>query len=397
MKLFTDHRFVLAVYVAIAIAVSVHKYSLGDKLLGDRPHTRYNNFNIFKGSSAHLMHHQDLYELYPDEHWDYFKYSPTFAFLVIPLYYLPDLVGLILWNLANALALFFALRCLPMIPTAIVAVQWLVLKDLVTSLQNAQSNALIAASVVLVFAALERKKAAMAALYLALSFFVKLYGIVVAILFLLNPQKRRFVGYSALWFVMLALLPLLVISPSELVAQYKGWFKLLGSDHTINYGMSVMGWLHSWFGLEGHKTVTVVIGSCLLLLPLTRIKNYENPLFRLWFLSAVLIWMVIFNHMAESPTFVIAMCGVAIWYATSERTRLDTGLMIFAFVFTSLSASDVFPRPLRNLIVPYQLKAIPCMIVWAKIMFDLVLDRVPSSASESHRLPAPTEAISLAA
>jgi hypothetical protein len=397
MKLFTDHRFVLAVYVAIAIVVSVHKYSLGDKFLGDRPHTRYNNFSIFKQSSAHLLHHQDLYELYPEEHWDYFKYSPTFAFLAIPSYYLPDLVGLILWNLANALALFFALRCLPISPMAIVAVQWLVLKDLVTSLQNAQSNALIAASVVMVFAALERRKVGKAALYLALSFFVKLYGIVVSILFLLNPQKRRFVGYSALWFVTLALLPLVVISPSELIWQYRSWLNLLGSDHTVNYGMSVMGWLHSWFGLEGHKTITVVIGSGLLLFPLIRTKNYGNPLFRLWFLSAVMIWMVIFNHMAESPTFVIAMCGVAIWYATSERTRLETGLMIFAFVFTSLSASDVFPRPLRNLIVPYQLKAIPCIIVWVKIMFDLVLDRVPGSVSESHRLPAPTQVISLAA
>jgi len=397
MKVFTDHRFILAVYIAIAVAVSVHKYSLGDKFLGDRPHTRYNNFSIFKQSSAHLLHHQDLYELYPEEHWDYFKYSPTFAFLAIPLNYIPDLLGLVLWNLANAWALFFALRCLPISPMAIVAVQWLVLKDLMTSLQNAQSNALVAASVVMVFAMIERKKVGTAAFWLALSFFVKLYGVVVAIVMLLRPQKRKFVGYSALWFVVLALLPLLVISPRELVAQYQSWHTLLGSDHTINYGMSVMGWLHSWFGLEGHKTVTVLIGGFLLLLPLIHIKSYENPLFRLWFLSAVLIWMVIFNHMAESPTFVIAICGVAIWYATCQRTRLDTGLVIFAFVFTSLSASDVFPRPLRNLIVPYQLKAIPCIVVWAKIMFDLVLDRVPDMACDVRRLPAPSPAISRAA
>jgi uncharacterized membrane protein len=397
MKVFTDHRFILAVYVAITIAVSAHKYSLGDKFLGGRPQTRYNNFNIFKQSSAHLLHHQDLYELYPEEHWDYFKYSPTFAFLAIPLHYIPDLLGLILWNLANALALFFALRCLPISPMAIVAVQWLVLKDLLTSIQNAQSNALVAASVVMVFAMIERKKVGTAAFCLALSFFVKLYGVVVAIVMLLFPQKRKFVGYSALWFAVLALVPLLVISPRELVGQYESWNNLLGSDHTINYGMSVMGWLHSWFGLEGHKTVTVLIGGFLLLLPLVHIKSYENPLFRLWFLSAVLIWMVIFNHMAESPTFVIAICGVAIWYATCQRTRLDTGLVIFAFVFTSLSASDVFPRPLRNLIVPYQLKAIPCIVVWAKIMFDLVLDRVPDMACNVRRLPAPTPAISRAA
>ena len=45
-------------------------------------YTHYNNYIIFKQSYFHLIENKDLYTLYPNEHWDYYKYSPTFSLLM---------------------------------------------------------------------------------------------------------------------------------------------------------------------------------------------------------------------------------------------------------------------------------------------------------------------------
>ena len=74
---------------------------------------QYNNYLIFKYSFSHLVNGLNLYELYPGDHGDYFKYSPTFAFFMGLLYYLPDWLGLFFWNLLNVLCLYFGIRFLP--------------------------------------------------------------------------------------------------------------------------------------------------------------------------------------------------------------------------------------------------------------------------------------------
>ena len=74
----------------------------------------------------------------------------------------------------------------------------------------------------------------------------------------------------------------------------------------------------------------------------------------------------------QSPTFVIAMAGVALWYVNSEKNVLNTVLFIGAFVLTSLSPTDIFPRPIREeWIKPYVLKAVPCILIWAKVLYDM--------------------------
>ncbi|MEP6804623.1 MAG: hypothetical protein ABI892_08875, partial [Flavobacterium sp.] len=44
-----------------------------------------------------------------------------------------------------------------------------------------------------------------------------------------------------------------------------------------------------------------------------------------------------------------------------------------AFVFTALSPTDVFPPFIRNeWMKPYVIKAVPCILIWAKITYDLL-------------------------
>jgi hypothetical protein len=89
--------------------------------------------------------------------------------------------------------------------------------------------------------------------------------------------------------------------------------------------------------------------------------------FRRLYVCSVLLFCLIFNHKAESPTFVIGVAGAAIWFASLDRrSRRDWALLGVIVVFTILSSSDAMPIVLqRNLFDPYRLKVIPLILLWA--------------------------------
>ena len=112
---------------------------------GGRPYIDYNNFRIFKFSFYHLIHYRDIYRLFPDDHWDLYKYSPAFALCFGLLSWLPDTIGLFLWNLINALCLFAGVRLLPVLSDE--KKSWILLfglLEMLLSIQNTQSNGLMA-------------------------------------------------------------------------------------------------------------------------------------------------------------------------------------------------------------------------------------------------------------
>jgi hypothetical protein len=340
---------------------------------GGIEYTKYNNYVIFKQSYFHLIENKDLYQLYPQEHWDLYKYSPTFSLFMGLLAYLPDFLGLLIWNLLNAFVLFFALWKLPFSSDKkrIWAFLFLVI-ELVTSLQNAQSNGLMAGLIILAFVYLEKKNIALATLCIVATIFIKLFGIVAFALFLFYPNKLKSALYTLGWILLLAVLPLILISPEQLTFLYKSWGNLLQNDHSNSIGFSVSGWLFTWFGLN-LKTVSLVVGTLLFCVPFIHYKYFNEVRFRLLYLASILLWIVIFNHKAESPTFVIAVTGVAIWFFTQEFNKLNFSFLILALLFTVLAATDLFPKFIRDYyFIPYVVKAIPCIFIWGKITWELI-------------------------
>ncbi len=147
---------------------------------------------------------------------------------------------------------------------------------------------------------------------------------------------------------------------------------MLSNDHSSSYGFSVMGWINSWFALDLNKNVVVLMGAVLFLLPFALFSKYVNFTFKQLALCSVLIWIVIFNHKAESPTFIIAMTGVAIWFVTGKKNNIDNVLFGCALILTSLSPTVFFPKFLRDeYVFPYSLKALPCILIWLKILYDM--------------------------
>ncbi|MEN2992258.1 MAG: glycosyltransferase family 87 protein [Bacteroidia bacterium] len=358
-------------YALLAIGASLQAYWLGPK--PNSPYTHYNNFLIFRQAYFHLCAGQDLYRPYPAEHWDLFKYSPTFPLLMAPLAYLPDWLGLMGWNLLNALVLFWGVRSLPLAPPVQSPILLFSALELLTALQNAQSNALIAGLLLLSVGAYERGQFFWGSLPIALTGYIKIFGLGGYLIGLFYPARLRIALYGLFWIALLAVLPLGVVAPAQLSALYASWGRLLAQDYGASVGLSVAGWLYAWFGEILPKAHLTLIGALALLLPLLRWRLYASLAFRQLFLAYFLLWSVLFNHKAESPTYVIAVVGVSLWYFSRRRTSLDTMLLIGVFLFASLSPTDLFPKALReSLVKPYYLKPFSCLLVWLRLGGELL-------------------------
>lgn len=372
----SGRRTLTAIYVVFALAAGIQSYVSPQKQFyeGGKYYTCYNNYVIFRNSYTHLAEDRDMYVQYPDEQGDLYKYTPTFALFFGLFAMMPDWLGLTLWNLLNALVLLTAIYRLPGFMVRQKNIMLLILlPELMTSLQNEQSNGLIAGLLIHAFVWMEAGRLFPAVISVMASAFVKLFGIVGLAWLIFYPGRWKSALYACLATLLLAAAPLLMISPGSYQAQLRSFARMLGEDHSASYGFSVMGWLHTWFGLDGGKNLVLVTGAILLLLPLALINKYGTYRYRLLQLCSVLIWIVIFNHKAESPTFVIAMAGVAIWYMAMPKTRTANILLALALIFTSLSPTDIFPAWLRTyLVIPYTLKAVPCILIWARIWYESV-------------------------
>jgi hypothetical protein len=372
-------------YLLISIGAALQRFALGPNIVDGHSYTHYNNYVIFKDSFAHLLHGQDLYVAYPDEHWDLYKYSPTFALLMLPFALLPNLVGLTLWNVLGSMALFVGIWRLPIADERWrMAAAWFLALPLLQSLQNAQSNAYVAGLVLLAGGWLESGGAVWAALAIALGFFVKVYGVVALAIAVMYPQRLKCGAWFALWLVGLGLLPLVFVSASRLLWLYQSWGTLMTADQAAHTGVSVMGLIENWSSASPPKTLLGVAGLALTLLPLVRVRMYSSRNFRMVFLAALLVWMVIFNHKAEPNTFVIAVAGAAVWYLAQPNTRLRNSLALLVFVLTSLSTTTIFPTVLRrSLIQPYSLRVLPCLLVWIAAVIELWWVRAESGIGKN--------------
>jgi len=390
-----DPRTLFVVYVCSAVFISVQLVMLGTHLFVTPPlshngdimndpailsrfigtrFTEYNNYVVYKQSFFHLLRGNNLYTIYPTQQWDLYKYSPTFALFMGLLAYLPDVIGVSVWNILNVVTLFIAVRMLPFTVRVQCIILWFIANDLLTCLSNVQSNGLLCALIIAVYCCLQNGKLVWATLWLVVATYIKVYGAIGFCLFLFYPGKLKFILYALLWTVILAALPLLVTPFQTLVWQYHNWAAMMVADAAAATGLSVSGWLNSWFGVINGKAYITLAGLVLFLLPFLRFRMYADELFKLLTLASMLVWVIIFNHKAESPTYIIAVTGVAIWYFAMPRATWRTVLILFVFVFTGLSGTDFFPQFIRlGYILPYKIKALPCIITWCVIFTDMML------------------------
>jgi hypothetical protein len=269
----------------------------------------------------------------------------------------------------------------------------LIYLEVLRSMQRSQSNSLVTALVILAFLALEQRKQLGAAFSIAIGAAVKIFPLAALALAILYRRRARFALLMLAAMIAVLALPLLVVSPAELAAQYQSWRAVEAMDALSVGGGGggglyggVMQQLRLIFGVSWPNWPVQLAGTVLLVLPLARWRNWESAGFRLRFLCALLVYMVIFNHQSESPSFVIAVTGIAIWFVTTPRTWWHTTVLVLTILVVSISSTDITPKSWQqHFFVHYRLKTIPCTIAWLTMIWELLTFRA-SERGEARQL-----------
>ncbi len=347
-----------------------------------------NNFLIFKYVFWHTWNQASLYAPYPTEYFDTNHYGPFFSLIIAPFAVVPLPIGLILWHVLMALALYVAVRKLPLAQGKQIFIYWFCAHELLTALFMDQFNIVTVALIVASYYCIEKEKDVMAACFIMIGTFVKLYGIVGLAFFFFSKHKAKFVAALFGWAIVCFILPMAISSPEYILGQYQEWKQSLGAKNMENMfsnmqNQSLLGLVRKISHISTYSDLWLIIpGILAFCAPYLRISQYKNSAFRYAFLASVLMFVVLFSTGSESSTYIIAFIGVAIWYVAVpwKRSRWDIALMVFAFILTSLSPSDLFPRFIRKTYVqPYALKALPVVLIWFKLIYEMMVRDYSSS------------------
>ena len=378
---FSNPRTLFGLWTLLAVVAGLTKIA---------PH-RHNNFLIFRGVFWHTIQKLSLYDFYPTEYNDHNHYGPIFSLVIAPFAVVPDAIGLLLWLVVLALGMYYAVRRLPLEEGRQIFLYWFCAHELLTALQMQQFNIAIAAIIIGSFAAIEKGREVTAAFLIVLGTFVKLYGVVGLAFFFFVKRKPRFILALIGWSVVCFVAPMLISSPEYVVGQYVEWYERLAAKNGENtfslmQNISLLGMIRKVSGSASYSDLLVILpGLALFGLPYLRFGQYRHLAFRYAILSSVLLFVVLFSTGSESSTYIIPFAGIALWYATSpwKRSGWDVALLVFAFVLSSLSPSDLFPRSLREAyVLPYALKALPPTLIWLRLSYELLTrDYAPSKTA----------------
>ena len=377
----------------------------------------FNNFLIFKYSFWHTLHQLNLYVPYPDEYGDLYHYGPLFTLIIAPFAVIPSIwVAVFLWHLALAWFLWWAIQNSTLPKKNLVFMIWFTAHEMLNALGMSQFNVATVAMIILSYSAIHRNKEIWAAFWIVLGTLVKIYGIVGLAFFFFIRSKWRFSLWMVFWTIVLIALPMPFFGAEYVADQYAEWFKslaekgqenmlsdfqnisLLGMVRKIGYAATAglpayyevfasagkqfdatNWWVSTWSDLW--LIIPAIIYSAL---PWLRFNQYRAHSFQLMCLALVLMIVNILSTGSENSSYIISMLGVAIWYIAVpwKRGRLDLVLLVFCFILTSLSPTDLFPGDVRYYCIrPFALKSLPVTIIWLKLVWEMC----PKDYRESNR------------
>jgi hypothetical protein len=352
------------------------------------------DYSIFYHSFWHAWQQMPLYIIYPED-GNYFLYGPLFPLLMAPLAVLPYQMGRLLWMLIITFVPYWSIRQSFFNRSQQLFMLWFIAVEAYTCILDSESNSLILACILFTYYLSQKEKDCWAAFLIALGTVTKIYGIVGLAFLPFSRHKIKFIGWFVAWMVILTVLPMLVFGVDYVCGQYQAWYDVLVHKNNLNQfaagqNISLLGIVRKVSGIATYSDLCLIIpGLIAFALPYLRFSQYHHQAFRFAIMASVLMFVVLFSTGSESYGYIIAMPGVAIWYTTApwKRNRWDLGLIIFAFIITSMSPSDLFPKEIwRQLIKPYSLKALPVALIWFKLTYELLTKDYNAEQNTSNQL-----------
>lgn len=373
LSFISNPRYIGIIYIIVSAVSALSKYNRGPGA--------YNNYLIFKNVLFNTLQEKNLYAQYPDFYFDKNHYGILFSVFIAPFAIMPDWAGIVLWNIANTLVLLYAVKSLPFSSQYKAFFAWLCLQEFITASVSLQFNVALTGLLILSATYIYKQKEVQSALAIAIGFFIKIYGIVGLSSFFFIRNKTKFILALGAFSILFFIIPMLYSSPHFGIQAYIDWFVELKDKNGTNQvldsyqDISLMGFVRRILHNADISNMTfMMVGLPLFALPYLRIQQYKSIAFRLLILSSTLLFTVLFSSGSESPTYIIAVAGVMIWFLIQKKKKpLDIALLVFVLVLTSFSNSDLFPKFIKeNYIFKYSLKSLPCSIVWFRIIFELM-------------------------
>ena len=345
---------------------------------------RYNNFKIFRQVFYHLINKLPLYAAYPTEYHDVNHYGPLFGLLIAPFSIFPDIIGVTVWNLFNALFLYYALSKIIESPQRFKLVLFLCTIEMANAMWSCQFNSSVAAMIILSYYYTKKNAEFKAAFFIMLGFFIKIYGIIGVAFFLLAKNKLRFIKGIIFWGLLFFILPMLITNPQYIIHSYLEWFQSLQGKNIQNIGLhsdqdiSVPGFIRRTFQLANSSPLPIVlIGIIATAIPFLWQNKSDKDEYQLQLCGLLLMFPVLFSSGSEHPTFIIAMAGASIWLSRKEYIEKSEWALItpFLLLFSGLGPSDLFGKQLRYFMSSYSLKVVPFFILWLIILYNMLLNR----------------------
>jgi hypothetical protein len=371
-QLISNNKIVASIWFGLVVLALVNAYN---------SHA-YNNFLIFRQSFFHLRNETNLYLEYVSQYWDHYYYSPSFAALVVPFTILPVVFSMFAWGIFDAAVLYYAIRQLPINNKKQNFILLLSANEMMNATSNLQSNGIMAATIILSFVYLIQQKEARSTFMILLGFFVKLYSITGLAFFFFSANKKRFILSFIFWLILLLLCPLIFTSPAFLIQCYKDWMAALSLKSNFDITVSMyhnmvditfQGMIKRIFNLPSlNKWFIILPGLMVFGAQYLFYKHFSNPIYRLYILCSVLLFIIVFNTGTESPTYIIGVPAICLWYVLQEKTKWNNILFIVAIFFSSFSYSDILTPWVRtHIMMPYALKALGCFIIWVVIAVQI--------------------------
>lgn len=373
LRFFTNYKIIFAIYIIVSALTALSKYKRGP--------LSYNNYLLYKSVFNHSLEKKNIFSLYPDLFFDSNHYGVFFGVLIAPFAMLPDGWGMVLWNVANVLVFLFAIYKLPFSNTQKSLFAWLCLQEYITAALYFQFNVALTGLLMLSAIYVLRGKEVRSSFALMIGFFVKIYGIVGLSAYFFMKNKWKFILASLAFFIVFLVLPMFYSDVQFGLQSYVDWYQSLTEKNLSNQVLgtrqdySVMGIFRRVSGDATLPSLAFIIpGLVLFLLPYLRTKQYQFPAFQIMILASTLLFLVLFSSGSESPTYIIAVSGVMIWFLMQKKiSKLDIGLLVFVVILTCFGFSDLFPKFVKEeYIMKYSLKALPCILVWLKIIYELL-------------------------
>ena len=384
LPLWRDYRVTFVLWLLMGVVTGLVK-----------AHRGANNFLIYKYVFWHTIEQKDLYLYYPEEFADLNHYGPFFSIFIAPFAVVPEGLGIVMWHVFLAMLLYVAIRTSRFSKYEILFMLWYAAQDLITCLMMSQFNIAVAALILLSFTMVEQKKDHWATFFICVGTFVKLLGVVGLSFFFFSKRKKTFLVSLFVWSIVMFVAPMVISSPDYVVGQYESWYHALASKNMTNTAdvltmnnISLLGLIRRPLIDYDYSDMWVIVPYLLIVATAYfRIGQWKHLAFRKMVLVQMLFMVILISTGTENSSYVIAYIGIPLWYASVpwKRSNWDLALLVFAFVFGSLSPTDLYPRALKTEVIrPYALRALPVVLIWIKLTWEMLRRDYNGNANVNH-------------